>query len=144
MTNITYDSNDLQSIALCVWKEARGEGNDGMRAVMHVIANRARAWYSHVTDPIHYAVYAKNQFTSMSVSSDPEYNLGPRDDDAQYTYCLQIATPVLNGVDPDPTDGALYYARLSQVTSGWFKKNIIDNPTQHPHKADIGHQVFYG
>ena len=42
---MTYDQDDLDSIALCAWKEARGEGTPGMLAVMHVIYNRALAWY---------------------------------------------------------------------------------------------------
>src|SRR5208282_5429581 len=72
---MTYDQDDLDSLALCAWKEARGEGTPGMLAVMHVIYNRALAWYGAndpeakimgldiETEAVHHAVYAKNQFT---------------------------------------------------------------------------------
>lgn len=141
---LTYDIDDVHSLALCTWKEARGEGNDGLRAVMHVIRNRAIRWYAKYDHPIHYAVYAKNQFTSMSVPSDNQYNLEPKDDDAEYTHCIVLSPVVLDGVDTDVTNGALYYARLEFVTSGWFKTNIMERPDLHPIKATIGHQVFYG
>lgn len=139
---VTYDNNDLQSVALCAWKEARGEGHDGMRAVMHVILHRALRWYPHSEHPLHDSVYAKNQFTSMSVPCDPEFNLEPHPEDVQWQYCEALVPSIVAEQDADITHGALYYARLSEVTSGWFKENIVDNPA-HPLKATIGHQVFY-
>jgi N-acetylmuramoyl-L-alanine amidase len=134
-----FDSNDVESLALCAWKEARGEGTPGMLAVMAVICNRARAW----DDTVHQCVYAKNQFTSMSVPSDPEFNLSPGEDDASYEFCLQMAPRFLAGSQPDPTNGALYYANLSAVTSGWFVENIVNDPAQHPQTAVIGRQTFF-
>lgn len=139
---IPYDTNDLQSLALCIWKEARGEGNDGMRAVAHVIMNRCAAWYVHVTDPVHYAVYAKNQFTSMSVPSDPEFNLEPGTNDSSYSNAVAMCGEILDGTDEDTTQGALYYANLREVTSGWFVNNIVKNPA-HPMTVTIGKQTFF-
>jgi len=136
-----YDQNDLNSFALCVWKEARGEGDAGMRAVAHVIANR-------VGKPgfgcnLHSVIYGKNQFTSMSVPSDPEFNLEPKDGDSQYTYCQSLVVLVLDGSDPDLTSSALYYADLKYATSGWFWTHIVNDPVNHPHTAKIGRQDFY-
>lgn len=141
---LNYDVDDIHSLALCTWKEARGEGQDGMRAVMHVIRNRASRWYIKSAHPIHDAVYAKNQFTSMSVPSDPQFNLEPEENDFYYTSCVTLAPLVLDGVDPDNTNGALYYANLKAVTSEWFTRNIVEQPGLHPVKATIGHQVYYG
>ncbi len=140
---VIYDTDDLHSLALCVWKEARGEGRDGMRAVAHVIANRAAHWYGDQEGSVHHAVYGKNQFTSMSVPSDPEFNLEPKDDDAEFSYCVELAPQVLDGTDSDNTNGALYYANLKYTTSGWFFRNIVNNPTQHPQLAVIGKQTFF-
>jgi N-acetylmuramoyl-L-alanine amidase len=136
---VTYDTGDVNSLALCAWKEARGEGVEGMRAVMHAIVNRVTAW----GETIHNVIYGKNQFTSMSVPTDPEFNLEPSDADMQYTECLEIAPLVLNGSDPDCTNGACYYANLKNVTSGWFERNIVNNPIKHPQTVVILHQTFF-
>jgi spore germination cell wall hydrolase CwlJ-like protein len=138
---MNYDQNDLHSVALCVWKEARGEGNDGMRAVMHVIVNRVgHPGFAH---DLHRVVYGKNQFTSMSVPSDPEFNLQPKDGDIQFAYCQGLIEPVLNGSDSDLTNGAHYYANLKYSTSGWFFNHIVKDTVNHPLTVTIGHQNFY-
>lgn len=136
-----YDQTDIENLALVTWKEARGEGHVGMQAVMHVIVNRVGA----VGFPkiLHDVIYQRNAFTSMSVPSDPEYNLKPLSGDVQYAYCESLAVQVLSGADIDPTYGSCYYANLRNVTSGWFFNHIVNNPTQHPQKAVIGKQTFY-
>lgn len=145
--NIPYDDNDVLSLALCAWKEARGEGPDGMRAVMHVILHRAIHWYGNHAESVHTAVYAKNQFTSMSVPSDPEFNLAPKAGDPQYVYCEQIAPTILSETDQDLTHGALYYGDLKYCTSGWFAANISGpdgkGTPAHPLVATIGRQAFF-
>lgn len=140
---ILFDDNDIQSLALCAWKEARGEGVDGMRAVMHVILHRAKQWYLGETGCIHEAVFAKNQFTSMSVPSDIEFDLRPQIGDTQFNYCMNIARSVLEEKDLDVTHGALYYANLRTATSGWFFDNIVKNKEKHPEVAVIGKQTFF-
>jgi spore germination cell wall hydrolase CwlJ-like protein len=144
---MNYDSDDLQSMALCLWREARGEQEIGMQAVACVIVNRANAWAAAMADPIHFVIYAKNQFTSMSVSSDPEYNLQPAPDDPQYAFAESICEPTINGAIADPTHGALYYAYLKASTSGWFARNISGadgkGTPEHPLLAVIGRQNFY-
>jgi spore germination cell wall hydrolase CwlJ-like protein len=142
---ITYDFNDAQSVATCAWKEARGDGMVAMRAVMHVIANRVGAPGFAAT--VHDVVYGKNQFTSMSVPSDPEFNLDPARTEGQdklaYQYCLSLVDKVLSGADPDISNGARYYSNINDVTSGWFWREVIHDPVAHPFRAKIGRQVFY-
>lgn len=138
-----WDADDLYSMALCAWREARGEGEKGMRAVLHTIRNRAASWYSHLPHPIHYAVYAKNQFSSMSIPRDPQFNLLPNDNDPAMQFCMAVATTVLTGSDPDPTKGALYYCNTKTATSIWFQRAIVDKPEEHPHVATIGNHEFY-
>jgi len=144
---MNYDQNDQDSLALCVWKEARGERQLGMEAVAHVIVNRALAWYSHLAESVHAAVYAKNQFTSMSVPSDPEFNLQPKPDDPQFAYCEDLSRSLLSNVGnpdfTDPTSGALYYCNPVEATSGWFATHIVADTIHHPQVAEIGHQLFY-
>ncbi len=140
---IPYDGNDIDSMRLCGWREARGEGPDGIRAVMHVLLNRAVRWYGAHSESIHTAIYAKNQFTSMSVPTDPEYHLMPAPDDPLYASLADMAVEVLDGSDDDLTNGALYYVNPHTMTSGWFRDNIIDQPATHPETARIGHHIFF-
>ena len=140
-----YDDNDVHSMALCVWKEARGEGQLGMRAVAHVIKNRVGCpGFAH---NIHDVVYGKNQFTSMSVPNDPEFNLIPPPGDAQFSYAMSMCQSVLTGTDIDPTYGAHYYENAATATSGWFGR-VIAGPDglgteQHHFTEQIGKQKFY-
>ena len=136
---MTYDQDDVNSLALVAWKEARSERTVGMRGVMHVVVNRVSAVGFPKT--IHDVIYQKNAFSSMTLIGDPEFNLQLAADDSFYAYCLQTAPQILNGTDPDNTFGAVWYANEANVTSGWYKTNIIDNPA-HPVTAVIGRQTF--
>lgn len=136
---MNYDQVDLDNLSLCAWREARGDGNDAMRAVMHVIVNRVKA----VGFPknLHAVIYQKNAFSSMTVPSDPEFNLQPAEGDEQYAYCKTVSPDVLDFLDYDLTCGAVFYANESTETSGWYKRNIINSGT-HPVVATIGKQTF--
>lgn len=136
---LSTSTDDIPVVALCTWKEARGEGELGMKAVMDVIFNRARDWRKDLHD----IVYARNQFTSMSVPSDPEYNLEPHTGDVQYQFCVDLAGQIIAGNQSDITNGSHYYANLKTADSGWFKVNITDDPVNHPQRAVIGKQTFY-
>jgi N-acetylmuramoyl-L-alanine amidase len=140
-----YDNNDVYSMALCVWKESRGEGTIGMQAVAHVIKNRIGAVGFPKT--LHDVIFQKNAFTSMSVASDPEFNLIPPPGDTQFAYCATLCPQVLNGADPDPTDGAHYYENAATATSGWFGRVIAgpdgNGTEEHPFLEQVGHQRFY-
>lgn len=141
----SYDQDDLNNAILCVWKEARGDGHMAMNAVAHVIFNRVGA--PGFPNNLHDVIYGKNQFSSMSISTDPEYNLvAPSASDPQYpsySDATNIVNAIVAGTDSDPTNGAVYYANLNESTSGWFFRNIVDDPENHPQRATIGHQVFY-
>jgi spore germination cell wall hydrolase CwlJ-like protein len=132
-------------MALCIWKEARGEGQNGMRAVAHVIKNRVGTpGFAHT---LHDVIYGKNQFTSMSIPSDPEFNLIPPPGDVQFAYCTTLCPQILNGSDEDLTFGAHYYENAATATSGWFTRNIAgpdgNGVEGHSLTACIGKQTFY-
>lgn len=136
-----FDQDDVNNSALCAWKEARGEGQEGMRAVLHIFSNRVLAPFFPKT--IHEVIYQKNAFTSMSVPTDPEYNLWPAPGDSQYAFCLDMAAKVLSGSDEDLTLGAHFYLNPSEATSGWFFRNIVEQPHEHPFTVQIGAHRFY-
>ena len=136
-----FDNTDVDNLALVAWKEARGEGLQGIRAVMHVIVNRVGTpGFAHT---LHDVIYGKNQFTSMSVSSDSEFNLVPKFGDTTYAACENLAQLILSGNDTDLTGGAHYYANLKNTTSGWFFNHIVNDKVNHPTTAVIGHHTFF-
>lgn len=136
-----FSQQDIEDLALCVWREARGEQQVGCRAVIHVIKNRVGTpGFAHT---LHDVIFGRNQFSSMSISSDPEYTLVPKDTDTIYQECKQLAPLVLSGQDEDITKGAHYYANLKNTTSGWFFRNIVNDSVGHPVTAVIGHHTFF-
>ena len=141
---IEFDNVDLENFELCIWKEARGEHAEGMQAVGHVIVNRVGTpGFAHT---LHDVIYGRNQFTSMSVSSDPEYNLEPKPGDPQYAYVCSVSSQILRGIDADVTHGARYYD-VAGTKNGWFTR-VISGPDEmgtpnHPFTVQIGHQRFY-
>ena len=138
---IPYDTNDLHSMTLCMWKEARGDGLYACRAVGWVIFNRVgKPGFAHT---LHDVIYGKNQFSSMSIPSDPEFNLQPAPGDQLFSGCMALALGILQGEDTDCTNGALWYGNLKTATSGWFFRTIVNDPTNHPVLATIGKQTFF-
>ena len=135
--------DDLRSLALVAWKEARGEGPSGISAVMHVIKNRiGRAGFGKT---LHDCIYGKNQFSSMSVPGDPQFNLKPKANDTLYAACLAEAESILAGEGDDITKGAVYYANLANIEKGgWFERNVLANPEKYPVMARIGRHTFFG
>jgi len=138
---MTFDQSDLEALALCAWKEARGEGTPGMCAVMCVIKNRVGAPGFGLT--LHSVIYGKNQFSSMSIPSDPEFNLAPKPGDPQYSYCITQAPYILDGTIADTTNGAHFYENPKSAKSPWFEIHIVDDIVNHPFLVQIGSQRFY-
>lgn len=146
-----YDQNDLHSAALCAWKEGRGDGLTGVHAVLHCLKNRVNSYGLGFARNLHDVIYGKNQFTSMSVPSDPEFNLEPLETNHQdwlmWLESLRLADVVFNTDDADPTGGAHYYENPKTAGSDWFTR-IIAGPDgngtpEHPKTVQILHHVFY-
>lgn len=140
--SFTYDDDDLHNLALVGWKEARGEGSQGMQAVMCVCVNRVGA--SGFPATLHDVIFQKNAFSSMSRPSDPQYNLEPNPDDLSWRDAQQLALATLNESNSDITNGACYYANLATMdVNGWFARNIVANTDDHPQVATIGRHTFF-
>lgn len=149
---MTDDGHDIQSLSLCAWKEARGERGiciaqglqqiDGCRAVMHVCKNRiGTPGFPHT---LHDVIYQKNAFSGMSRPTDPQFNSEPEPGDEIFSQCLKLAEAVLNGTDEDNTKGSRYYwDPKTSDPHGWFARNIVSNPKDHPFLCKIGHHDFY-
>ena len=118
------DVVDAHWMALTMWGEARGEGEEAMRAVGHVIDNRRRASRADpgfVTDTVSEAFQFScwnagdpNREAMLNVDSLP----GESHDRLMWTAARRIADEILSGRSADPTGGALFY-HSDAVAPSW-------------------------
>ena len=119
------DVVDAHWMALTMWGEARGSGEEGMRAVGHVIDNRRKSGRhgGYATETISEAY----QFSCWN-RGDPNLRaihnvdrLAP--DSAEYRTwqaARRIAEEILSGRSADPTGGALFY-HTTAVAPSWSR-----------------------
>lgn len=120
-------------LALCVWREARGEPQLGWIAVAWVIKNRM----TMRKQTLYKVVTARLQFSSMTAPKDPELSLWPDEHDATWISIQAEATGVMHGIIPDPTGGASsYYANYIAFPPSW-------NLSLLQQTAKIGKHIFF-
>lgn len=113
---------DLQETALCIWKEARGMGEDGMTAVACVIRNRVLRNNSSFAAE----VLRKSQFSSMTAPNDPQLHLLPGGKDPSWTRARMIAAVVINESLGDTTNGSnLYYDNSIGFPKAWDRSRCV-------------------
>lgn len=126
--------------ALCAWREARGEGQEGVRAVLWVLYNRSVKWNKSLTQ----VVIQPKQFSSMTVKGDSQTVVWPLDSDQPFQQALAMMQAIIDKTDTsDPTDGALYYANLAANVDSWFTTQIVSQPKWHKQTAVIGKHTFF-
>ena len=138
---------DYAICSLCIWREARGDGNTAMSAVACVIRNRVkksgRTPYAEVIKPW--------AFSSITAKGDPELALFPPDSDPAWIQAQLITGNVLDGLTADITGGStLYYAPKSIVTTATIQIPTGKipfpqkwNPAVVKFACQIGSQVFF-
>lgn len=123
------DNQEKMVLALTMWGEARNHGEDGMRAVGHVIKNRAEANMRKFGGGTIADVALKAKQFSAWNENDPNLeammnvkNLSKGSPDHKmWQKANQIADEILSGRSKDPTKGAVYYHTTS-VKPYWAKK----------------------
>ena len=118
-------------LALTMWREARGEGNDGMQAVGCVIRNRVKRYVSSY----YHEATKKWQFSCDTAPGDPELILYPQVDDPQWQFIQGILPGLIDGTLADNTDGATSYFNPHVVLPTWAKSMIFIK--------NIGNHAFY-
>jgi hypothetical protein len=128
-------------LALCLWREDRSGGLEGMKAVGCCIRNRVSKWGWSYTK----AIEGKNQFSSISVLGDTQTILYPPVNDPLFTQVLSLVEDIYDNSLVDVTMGALYYCSNPSTIpqDGWFAKNILQDPTNHPLIGVFGSQYYY-
>jgi spore germination cell wall hydrolase CwlJ-like protein len=141
---ISKDEYELVLMALCLWREARGEPAEAKAGVAHSILNRikAKSWFG---DTISEVIARKWQYSGMTAKGDNNLIKWPvmsatamrNPDEVAFHECLLLASVCASGEMPDPTSGATHYfdERLAAFKPQW----AIDGEF----RAKLGHLHFY-
>lgn len=112
---IPVNETEVRLLAATAFGEARSEGEDGMRAVAHVMVNRVGQRFGEnlatvILSPKQFSVWNRgdpNRRLVQNLARDPErYNGGAV---AEWEVAQRVAREVLAGQSVDPTGGALFY-----------------------------------
>lgn len=136
-------------LALTAYGEARGEGAEGMMAVLNVIRNRTadpsfwdQTIYNATGSPWHAVALKEKQFSVFNFGDSNRpllVSLAEKFDSAVKTNSLlaqayQLAQMMLAGTLTDNTGGAVYYHEKS-LTPSWASSFI--------NLGKIGNHIFY-
>ena len=111
---------EVEMLARTAIGEARGEGDEGMRAVMHTIMNRvAQTPGGTVTD----IVMAPSQFSAWDMNN-PNREFMESIKLEENESLIDMAEKVISRQDKDPTGGATHYYAPKHVEEapGWAGK----------------------
>ena len=131
------DMYSVVLLALCIWREARGELYDAKTGVAWTIKNRVAkpGWWGHSWVSV---ILQPWQFSSFN-HNDPNSGKFPTEADPSWQDSLDVAYKVFNDAIPDPTGGATSY----------FDKSMDSDPPKwssdgsNVKTVDLGALHFY-
>ena len=124
------ESLQILILALTIWHEARGEGEQGMRLVADTISNRAKqsktCLVSVVTMPAQYECWS---------NKDPERADIPKQKSAiekhNWQYCLILARLLRRGAYKPATDSTHYWRKDSEMKAWQYEMETVIEHKQH-------------
>lgn len=137
---LPVNDEEVRLLAATAFGEARSEGEDGMRAVAHVMVNRVGQRFGEnlatvILAPKQFSVWNRgdpNRRLVQNLASDPaRYNGGA---EAEWEIAQRVAREVLSGQSVDPTNGALFY-HTRAIRPSWSRVG--------QGRQVIGAHVFY-
>ena len=104
-----FSRQDIDTLSRTIWGEARGEGEEGMLAVAHVIVNRANrgGWWGST---VHEVCRKDWQFSVWNENDPNRSKLEALDlEDVVARECHWAALTVALGKHADNTEGSFHY-----------------------------------
>ena len=137
-TPVVLDEDEVRLLAATAWGEARSEGENGMRAVAHVMVNRIGDRFGEdlatvILSPKQFSVWNRgdpNRRTVVNLARDPSSVAT----DPEWAVADRVAREVLSGQSIDPTSGALFY-HTRAVRPRWARVG--------QGRQVIGQHIFY-
>ena len=99
-------SSDLDALTRVIYWEARGESDEGKKAVAWTVINRTKKSGKFIKDE----ATKKSQFYCFPEEMEQKVK----------DKCEKIAKDAINGISSDPTDGATFFYSGNKVPS-WAK-----------------------
>ena len=126
--------SEVQCLARTIYFEARGEGEEGQRAVGHVVMNRVASpkYPDSVCAVVHQGGEARRNRCQFSWWCDGRSD--EPTDRKSWIRALRLAYEVYLGVSDDPTGGALWYHAV--YASPYWKNLLVQGDR-------IGQHIFY-
>ena len=123
-------------LALCTWREARGEPYRGKLAVAWSIRNRVfhPSWWGKTYPEV---ILKPFQYSSFN-HNDPNAVQMPLHDDTSFSECLAVCEDAYSGIGSDPTNDATHYHTASLTGDSlpeWARTATF--------KVQIGNHLFY-
>ncbi len=135
---IPVDEEEVRLLAATAWGEARSEGEDGMRAVAHVMVNRVGQRFGEdletvILSPRQFSVWNRGDPNRPLVRNPERYAQGGVNRETWET-AQRVAREVLSGQSIEPTNGALFY-HTGAIRTWWSRYG--------EGRTVIGAHVFY-
>lgn len=105
-------------LALCIWREARGESIECQCAVAFSIMNRVDrpSWWGNDVMSV---IFKKWQYSSMTAPKDIQLTTWPSMEDSVWPQCYDVAQGVLLKTKVNPVPGADSYFDISIPNPKW-------------------------
>ena len=138
LSPVAPTDENIHLLAATMWGEARSEGEDGMRAVAHVMVNRVGPRFGESLETV---ILAPKQFSVWNLGDpnrplvrNPERYAKGKEDAATWAAAQRIAREVLTGQSADPTSGSLFY-HTRAINPRWARYGVGTRT--------IGAHIFY-
>ena len=114
---------ELIMLALCCWREARGESIATKYAQAWSVRNRVNnpGWWGHDWVSV---ILKPEQYSSFN-AGDPNAVKFPTADFQDWMDCLKVASDVYAGKASDPTSGATSYYDISIAPPKWTASMVM-------------------
>jgi spore germination cell wall hydrolase CwlJ-like protein len=111
-------ASELYQLALCIWREARGESDEAKLGVAWTIHNRVKlqGWMGKTYSDV---VWKPYQFSSFNAGDPNSAKIPNPNSDKSYVACLDAADKAFSGAGDDPTNGATHYYDDSIAAPKW-------------------------
>ena len=113
---------DAYIVVVTLWMEARGEGEQGMQAVMNTIMNRSKGNFENSRR----VVLKPKQFSCWNGISNPEQKTidisKKHRNEKEFQIAIKLVDAAMKGKLKDITDGATHYFNPHKVLPTWSKK----------------------
>jgi hypothetical protein len=118
-------------LALCLWREARGETIETKYAVAHVVKNRVDCKWGK-QDNFQDVVTAPWQFSGMTATNDPNTSKFPKKGEKSWEDCIHVAKSIVGMRNSythriDPTGGAVFYHDISIPAPPKAWGNVVES-----------------